>query len=101
MIVTLKRQAMGCIEHFQRQTLAGCLVKHPWQVVMDNRLLKKLFYIFEAAVLQTNFGPITRKTQKSCVIAFTSHHRVRKLFSDLTDEILARQSFLKQKVKGD
>ena len=52
---------------------------------MDDRLPRELFDIFEAAVLRTNFGVITAKTQKNCVFAFTCYHRVRKLFSDLTD----------------
>ena len=67
---------------------------------MDDRLPRELFDIFEAAVLRTNFGVITAKTQKNCVFAFTCYHRVRKLFSDLTDQILTPESFLKRKVKG-
>ena len=51
-----------------------CSVKHPWQVVMDDRLPRELFDILEAAVLRTNFGVITAKTQKSCVFAFTHYH---------------------------
>ena len=45
-------------------------------------------------------GVITAKTQKNCVFAFTYYHRVRTLFSDLIDQILTRESFLKWKVKG-
>lgn len=67
---------------------------------MDDRLPNELSDILEAAVLRTNFGVITVKTQKNCVFAFTSHHRVRKLFSNLTDQVLTRESFLKRKVKG-
>lgn len=51
----------------------SCSVKYPWQVVMDIRLAKELFDIFEAAVLRTNFGLITAKTKKNYVFAFTSH----------------------------
>ena len=67
---------------------------------MDDRLPKELFDILEAAVLQTNFGVNTTKTQKNCVFAFTSYHQVRKLFSDLTYQILTQESFLMRKVKG-
>ena len=67
---------------------------------MDDRLPRELIDSLEAAVLRTNFGVITAKTQKNCVFAFPYYHRVRKLFSDLTDQILTRESFLKWKVKG-
>ncbi|XP_067053487.1 uncharacterized protein [Acropora muricata] len=96
----LKRQAMGWMQHLQRRMSPRCSVKHPWQVVMDDRLPRELFDILEAAVLRTNFGVITAKTKKNCVFAFTYYHRLRKLFSDLTDQILTRESFLKRKVKG-
>ena len=49
-------------------------MKHPWQVVMVNRLPRELFDILEAAVLRTKFGVITVKTQKNCVFAFTNYH---------------------------
>ena len=58
----LKRQATGWMQHFQRRMSPRCSVKHPWQVVMDDRLPKELFDILEAAVLRTNFGVITAKT---------------------------------------
>ncbi|KAK2549591.1 hypothetical protein P5673_029982 [Acropora cervicornis] len=91
---------MGWMQHLQQRMSPRCSVKHPWQVVMDDRLPRELIDSLEAAVLRTNFGVITAKTQKNCVFAFTYYHRVRKLFSDLTDQILTRESFLKWKVKG-
>jgi len=90
----LKLQAMGWMQQLQRQMSPRCSVKHPWQVVMVDRLPRELFDILEAAVLRTNFGVITMKTQKNCVFAFTNYHQVRKLLSDLTDQILTRESFL-------
>ena len=84
----LKRQAMSWMQHLHRRMSRRCSVKHPWQVVMDNRLFRELFDILESAVLRTNFGVITAKTKKNCVFAFTYYHRVRKLFSDLTGQIL-------------
>ena len=68
---------------------------------MEDRLSGELFKILEATVSRTNYGVITVKTQKNCVFAFTAYNRVRKVFSDLTDQNLTKEHFLKRKVKGE
>ena len=59
-------------------------MKHPWQVIIEDRLPRKVFNLVDVLVSRTNFGLITVKTRKSCVFAFTSERHVRKVFSDLT-----------------
>ena len=96
----LQRQAIGWLQQFQRRMLPRCSVKHPWQVVLEEKLTRELFDILEATVSRTNFGVIAVRTQRNCVFAFTSYNRVKKVFSDLTDQSLTKESFLKRKVKG-
>ena len=68
---------------------------------MEEKLPRELFDVFETIVSRTNFGVITIKTPKNCVFAFTSHNRVRKVFSDCTDQNLTQATFLKRKIKGN
>lgn len=96
----LQRQAMGWMKQFQRRMTPRCSVKHPWQVIVEDKLPKELFDMVAATVSHTSFGVISVKTQKNCVFAFTSHIRVRNLFSDLTDQSMDRGSFFKRRVKG-
>ena len=96
----LQRQAIGWLKQFQRRMSPRCSVKHPWQVIVEDKLTREHFGILEATVTRTNFGVITVKRQRNCVFAFTSYHRVRKVFSDLTDQTLTKESFLKRKFKG-
>ena len=96
----LQRQAMSWLKQFQRRMSPRCAVKHPWQVVVEDRLPRELFTILEATVSRTNYGNITVKTQKNCVFAFTSYNRVKKVFSDLTDQNLTQEHFLKRKVNS-
>ena len=72
-------------------------VKHPWQVIVEDRLSGELFKILEATVSRTNYSVITVKTQKNCVFVFAAYNRVRKVFSDLTDQNLTKEHFLKRK----
>ena len=53
-----------------------------------------------ATVSHTSFGVISVNTQKNCVFAFTSHIKVKKFLSDLTDQSMDKGSFLKIRVKG-
>ena len=39
----LQRQAMGWMKHFQRRMIPRCSVKHPWQVIVEDKLPKELF----------------------------------------------------------
>ena len=96
----LQRQAMGWMKQFQRRMTPRCSVKHPWQVIVEDKLPKELFDMVAATVSRTSFGVISVKTQKNCVFAFTSHIRIRNLFSDLTDQSMDRGSFFKRRVKG-
>ena len=77
---------MGWLKQFQPRMSPRCSVKHPWQVIVEVKLARELFGILEATVSRTNFGVITVKTQRNCVFAFTSYHRVRKVVFDLTDQ---------------
>ena len=97
----LRRQAKGWMKQFLRRMSPRCSVKHPWQVIVEDKLPKELFNVLTAIVSRTNFGVITVRTPKNCVYAFTSKSRVRKVFCDLTDESLDNASFLKRKVKGN
>lgn len=97
----LQRQAMGWLKQFQGRMSPRCSVKHPWQVIVEEKLAKELFQMIEATVSRTNFGAITVKTQKNCVFAFTSKNRVRKVFSDLTGQSTDQERFLKRRAKGD
>ena len=36
----LQRQAMGWMKQFQRQMTPRCSVKHPWQVIVEDKLPK-------------------------------------------------------------
>lgn len=78
----------------------GCSVKHPWKVIVKEKLPKELFDMVEATVSRTSLGEISMKTQTNCVFTFTSQKEVRKLFSDLTDKSTGRGSFLKRILKG-
>ena len=97
----LQRQAMGWLKQFQRRMSPRCSVKHPWQVIVEEKISKELFEMIEATVSRTNFGVITVKTQKNCVFAFTSKNRVRKVFSDLTGQSTDQERFLKRRAKGE
>ena len=83
---TLQRQAMGWVKQFKRRMTPRCSVKHPWKVIVKEKLPKELFDMVEATVSGTSLGAISMKTQTNCVFTFTSHKEVRKLFSDLTDK---------------
>jgi len=97
----LQRQTMDWLKQFRRRMSPRCSVKHPWQVIVEEKLPRELFDVFETIVSLTNFGVITIKTRKNCVSAFTSHNRVRKVFSDCTDQNLTQATFLKRKIKGN
>lgn len=97
----LQRQTMDWLKQFRRRMSPRCSVKHPWQVIVEEKLPRELFDVFETIVSRTNFGVITSKTLKNCVFAFTSHNRVRKVFSDCTDQNLTQATFLKRKIKGN
>lgn len=92
----LQSQAKGWIQQFQRLILPRCSVKHPWQVIVEEKLARELFDIVEAIVSKTNYGVITVKTKKNCVFAFTDYNRVKRVFSTLTDENLTQDTFLKR-----
>ena len=57
----LQRQAIGWLKQFQRRMSPRCSVKHPWQVIVEDKLTRELFGILEATVSRTNFGVITVK----------------------------------------
>ena len=76
-------------------------VRHAWKVVVEEKLHRELFQILEAIVSRTNFGVIADRTRKNGVFAFTSHDRVRKVFSDCTNQNLSKNTFLKRKIKGN
>ena len=97
----LQRQTVDWLKQFRRRMSPRCSVKHPWQVIVEEKLPRELFDFFETIVSRTNFGVITIKTPKNCVFAFTSHNRVRKVFSDCTDQNLIQATFLKRKIKGN
>lgn len=97
----LQRQTMDWLKQFRRRMSPRCSVKHPWQVIVEEKLPRELFDVFKTIVSRTNFGVITIKTPKNCVFAFTSHNRVRKVFSDCTDQNLTQATFLKRKIKGN
>ena len=97
----LQRQTVDWLKQFRRRMSPRCSVKHPWQVIVEEKLPRELFDVFETIVSRTNFGVITIKTPKNCVFAFTSHNRVRKVFSDCTDQNLIQATFLKRKIKGN
>lgn len=78
----------------------GCSVKHPWKVIVKEKLPKELFDMVEVTVSRTSFGEISMKTQTNCLFTFTSQKKVRKLFSDLTDKSTGRGSFLKRRLEG-
>ena len=97
----LQRQTVDWLKKFRRQMSPRCSVKHPWQVIVEEKLSREPFDVFETIVSRTNFGVITIKTPKNCVFAFTSHNQVRKVFSDCTDQNLTQATFLKRKIKGN
>ena len=97
----VRRQAMCWIKQFQRRMSARCAVKHPWQVIVEDRLPRELFNVLNVLVSRSNFGVIVVKTRKTCVFAFTKERRVRKVFNDLTDEKLGKENFLARKIKGN
>lgn len=68
-------------------------------VISRDPVESELFDMVAATVSRTSFGVISVKTLKNCVFAFTSHIRVRNLFSDLTDQSVDRGSFVKRRVK--
>lgn len=92
----LQSQAKGWIQQFQRLILPRCSVKHPWQVIVEEKLARELFDIVEAIISKTNYGVITVKTKKNCVFSFTDYNRVKRVFSTLTDENLTQDTFLKR-----
>ena len=96
-----QRQAMDWLKTFQRRMSPRCSVKHAWQVVVEEKLHRELFQILEAIVSRTHFGVIADRTRKNCVFAFISHDRVRKVFSDCTDQNLNKNTFLKRRIKGN
>ena len=96
----LQRQAIGWVKEFKRRMTPGCSVKHPWKVIVKEKLPKELFDTVEATVSRTSFGEISMKTQTNCLFTFTSQKKVRKLFSDLTDKSTGRGSFLKRRLEG-
>ncbi|CAH3168942.1 unnamed protein product [Porites lobata] len=87
-------------KEFKRRMTPGCSVKHPWKVIVKEKLPKELFDMVEATVSRTSFGEISMKTQTNCLFTFTSQKEVRKLFSDLTDKSTGRGSFLKRRLEG-
>lgn len=97
----LERQTMDWLNQFRRRMSPLCSVKHLWQVSVEEKLPSELFDVFETIVFRTNFGVITIKTPKNCVFAFTAHNRVRKVYSDCTDQNLTQATFLKRKIKGN
>ena len=97
----LQRQMVDWLKKFRRRMSPRCSVKHPWQVIVEEKLSRELFDVFETIVSRTNFGVITIKTPKNCVFTFTSHSQVRKVFSDCTDQNLTQATFLKRKIKGN
>ena len=97
----VQRQVMCWIKQFLRWMYLRCAVKHPWQVILEDRLPIELFNILESLVSCTNFGLITVKTRKNCVYAFTKERSVRKVFNDLTDHQLGKENFSARKIKGD
>ena len=96
-----QRQAIDWPKTFQRRMSSRCSVRHAWKVVVEEKLHRELFQISEAIVSRTNFGVIADRTRKNCVFAFTSHDRVRKVFSDCTNQNLSKNTFLKRKIKGN
>lgn len=96
-----QRQVMDWLKTFQRQMSPRCSVKHAWQVVVKEKLHRELFQILEAIVSRKNFEVVADRTRKNCVFAFTSRNRVRKVFSDCTDQNLSKNTFLKRKIKGN
>ena len=97
----VRRQALCWIKQFRRRMSPRCAVKHPWQVIVEDRLPRELFNVLDSLVNRTNFGLITMKTRKNCVFAFTVERRVRKVFNDLTDQQLVKENFLARKIKGN
>ena len=79
----VRRQTMCWIKQFLRRMSPRCAVKHPWQVIVEDRLPRELFNVLDSLVSRTNFGLITVKTKKNCVFAFTAERRVRKVFMTL------------------
>ena len=63
----LRRQAKGWMKQFLRRMSPRCSVKHPWQVIVEDKLPKELFNVLTAIVSRTNFGVITARTPKNCL----------------------------------
>ena len=98
----VRRQAMCWIKQFRRLTSPRCAVKHPWQVIVEDRLPRELFNVLDSLVSRTNFGVITlKKRRKNCLFAFTKERHARKVFNDLTDQQLVKENFLARKIKGN
>ena len=63
----LQRHSMGWMKQFQRRMTPSCSVKHPWQVIEEDKLPKKLFDMVAATVSRTSFGVISVKHTKKFV----------------------------------
>ena len=61
------RRAMCWIKQFQHPMSPRCAVNHPWQVIVEDRLLRELFNVLDVLVSRSNFGVIVVKTRKTCV----------------------------------
>ena len=77
----LQRQAKGWIQQFQRRILPRCSVKHPWQVIVEEKLARELFDMVEVIVLKTNYGVITVKTKKNCVCFYKLQSSQKSVFN--------------------
>ena len=97
----LQRQAISWLKQFRRRMTTRCSVKHPWHIILEDKLPKELFGVFEEIASKTNYGMITAKTKKNCVFAFTSRTRVRRMFCALTGQNLTDTSFLKRVIKDE
>ena len=53
----------------------GCSVKHPWKVIVKEKLPKELFDMVEATVSRTSLGEISMKTQCKQIVCLPLLHR--------------------------
>lgn len=93
----LARIAQRWYRHFMRRMIAKCAVRHPWTVIYEDVISRELFEIVERIVSRTDYAVIVQRTEKKCFMAFTNARRVRRLFSDIMDVELERETFLKKK----
>ena len=99
----LQRMVCQWYRQFMRRMTTCCRVNSPWKVIMDISIPNELFSIIKDMVLVTNYGLYYHETKskpKKCVIAFTSHVRVRNLFLQLMNSDMPKEDFLRRKFKG-